>query len=365
MANRRRRYSEIVGGLNESLGEKHIPEKDSLKWQNLDAHAVEDEFLCATNIGLAIARVEYYWGELVNSYCKRKNYDYEAVMKKYGFNIGSLAEVLPQPEGQAVLDEVSENVLGTMRRIQRSFDKLPFENYSKLTQSREKVARHLRARVAKQPTGLKQIFCTIHGDYRFVDDNLVYQILGIRKDSIERSIDFERLKQEFGDEDFCLEYFDPRFTIETKIPIIAEFIDTVKPTEHDVVWDLGAFYGIIGIYGALTTPACYRCVEIVPERVKESRRIQKKFGIENVEFILKDVKNVDFSDGTIFYLFNPFSYSTLLWVGDVLHEIADSRPEPIKIGVNNDEYCYFARENWLEPISPNTNPIKLVVYQSR
>ncbi|MBI4096220.1 MAG: class I SAM-dependent methyltransferase [Candidatus Levybacteria bacterium] len=112
----------------------------------------------------------------------------------------------------------------------------------------------------------------------------------------------------------------------TPYNLIREGINWVKPTSSDVVYDLGCGYGRVCLYGALTTRAKWKGIDVVKSRLSAARRTKKRLNIPNVEFIQGNVVDQDLSDGTIFYLFNPFNADTQAEVVNKLKEIAEKKP---------------------------------------
>lgn len=55
----------------------------------------------------------------------------------------------------------------------------------------------------------------------------------------------------------------------TDYQVTRYLLNKVKPGPQDIVYDLGCGYGRVILYGALTTEARYRGIEIVGERVSD------------------------------------------------------------------------------------------------
>lgn len=99
----------------------------------------------------------------------------------------------------------------------------------------------------------------------------------------------------------------------TTLEAIAKAVDL---SEHDVIYDLGCGRG----RSVFWFNALYRCravgVEINPTFVIQARKIQKKQGIDDVEFIFANLMDVDYSDATVLYLygtaFNDAAIATLV-----------------------------------------------------
>lgn len=106
---------------------------------------------------------------------------------------------------------------------------------------------------------------------------------------------------------------------------IADFLDAMRPTADDVVFDLGSGGGKV----ALTVAASARCavhgVELVESFVADSRRAAATFGLARAQFTAGDAREVDLSVGTIFYLFHPFHGSVARDVAGSLAAMAQTR----------------------------------------
>ncbi|MFA5926624.1 MAG: class I SAM-dependent methyltransferase [Patescibacteria group bacterium] len=165
------------------------------------------------------------------------------------------------------------------------------------------------------------------------------RILGIKSNTIESKIRQRSLSQKYGFEQFTYQG--------TPYGYIRELLQVTKPGSDDIFYDLGSGYGRLPLYGAITTEAKYIGVEIVAERIRMCQQIKSRFKLSNVEFIQDNVLNVDYADGTIFFLFNPFAEPTLERVGRELEQIAKRKKITIATwGGNSDDY--FWQQSWLE-----------------
>lgn len=188
---------------------------------------------------------------------------------------------------------------------------------------------------------LKTLFMNMHLSNDKLDDDYLDSLIGIqpKKDKLE---DYHDYQTEFGVEQFIYEG--------TPYSMIREFLSFLKPSKKDIIYDLGSGYGRIVFYGALATPAFYKGIEIIPERIIACDEIKEKIKISNAEFICSNVLDARYEDGSIFFLFNPFYLETLEKVGEKLKNIAKS--DQIKVvswGGTSDEY--FSTQKWLREIS--------------
>ncbi|QRK04696.1 class I SAM-dependent methyltransferase [Archangium violaceum] len=96
---------------------------------------------------------------------------------------------------------------------------------------------------------------------------------------------------------------------------ISDFLSITSPGQHDTIYDLGCGNGKFAITVAASCSARVKGVEYGQTYVESARRTGERFGLPNLEFIHSDVRDVDLSDGTAFYLYFPF------W-GEVAHAVA-------------------------------------------
>lgn len=77
-----------------------------------------------------------------------------------------------------------------------------------------------------------------------------------------------------------------------------------------VFYDLGSGRGDVAILVSLVSNMRVKGIELQPALVEEARKRARELS-SDAEFIRADVRDIDISDGDIFYLYNPF-------VGDIL-----------------------------------------------
>lgn len=195
------------------------------------------------------------------------------------------------------------------------------------------------------PGQLKIIFSAFHHNHTPLDDSRMDKLLGLDPLFAERDLNNHLLEERNGYEQYVYEG--------TPYNMIREFLHELCPSQNDIVYDLGAGYGRVLFYGALTTEAQYRGIEIVVERVAECKRILNKWNLDNITLIVSNVLEEDISDGTIFFLFNPFTYTTL--VKTIAKIETAAKQHPIKIvswgGPSDRE---LAKQEWLVEIRRKT-----------
>lgn len=147
----------------------------------------------------------------------------------------------------------------------------------------------------------------------------------------------------------------------TPYNIIKRFLKLVQPREGDVVYDLGCGFGDVVIMGALTHPtATFKGIEFVSGRVQDANEVRERLGLENAQIIHGNVRDVDFSDGNIFYMFNPFTHETLSVVIGKLE--ARARKGRILIGSFSASNNILEIQPWLRdtiPVEPGSQDLRV------
>jgi SAM-dependent methyltransferase len=113
--------------------------------------------------------------------------------------------------------------------------------------------------------------------------------------------------------------------VPTPYPIIRGLFHGLALGPEDLFVDLGCGDGRVIFYGALTTPARFRGVELVAERVQTARDNAARLGLRQVELVNADALDVDLGQGTVFYLFRPFSPAVEVPMLARLHDEARRR----------------------------------------
>ncbi|HSX30693.1 MAG TPA: hypothetical protein VLE99_02150 [Candidatus Saccharimonadales bacterium] len=126
-----------------------------------------------------------------------------------------------------------------------------------------------------------------------------------------------------------LVYVDGETCNWTPYGVLRSIVRHLHPSAKDVVYDLGAGFGTLPIYAGATTDAVAIGIELVHHRVEVARSAIGRLGLGNVEMREGSVLDHDFSDGTVFYMFAPFSPATRNAVMARIGEIA--REQRVKV----------------------------------
>jgi len=98
---------------------------------------------------------------------------------------------------------------------------------------------------------------------------------------------------------------------------IFDLIDRTALNEHDVLVDLGSGLGHVPLLASICTRARSIGVELEPVYVDCARQSAETLNLKNVTFIQQDARAAKLTDGTVFYMYTPFT-------GNMLRAVLDS-----------------------------------------
>ena len=118
-------------------------------------------------------------------------------------------------------------------------------------------------------------------------------------------------------------------------PVVAALIET-GADEEDLFVDLGCGLGKVTALARLISGARVRGIELQQELISRAPKLA------GVEYFHGDVRDAPLDDGTIFYLYNPFSGDVLTQVLSRLREVSTKRAITIcTLGLS-------LKEDWLQ-----------------
>jgi hypothetical protein len=143
---------------------------------------------------------------------------------------------------------------------------------------------------------------------------------------------------------------------------IFHMIGLTALTESDVLVDLGSGLGHVPLLVSICTPARGIGIEMEAAYVERARQCAQRLNQDRVAFLQQDARTADFSTGTVFYLYTPFTGSILRAVLDRLRCEAASRP--IRVCSYGPCTSVIAAEPWLEG-SAALEPDRIALFSSR
>lgn len=97
---------------------------------------------------------------------------------------------------------------------------------------------------------------------------------------------------------------------------IFDFIEHASISQQDVVMDLGSGLGHVTLLTAICTGARCIGIELQAAYVASARQCAAELQVRHAQFIEQDVRAANLSEGTVFYLYTPFT-------GRILREVLD------------------------------------------
>lgn len=136
----------------------------------------------------------------------------------------------------------------------------------------------------------------------------------------------------------------------TPVRHIFDLVERAGITDADVFVDLGSGLGHVPMLVAILTGAL--CVGIERERIYAglAQRCAESLQLDTVSFEAQDVREVDLSQGTVFYLYTPFTGAILRGVLDALRRESEERS--FRIITFGPCTSVVESETWLTPVSP-------------
>ena len=131
----------------------------------------------------------------------------------------------------------------------------------------------------------------------------------------------------------------------TPVRHIVRFVELSALAAEDVLFDVGSGLGHVPILASILTGA--RCVgiELDADSVACARECAASLGLNGVSFVEGDARDADFSAGTVFYLYTPFSGTILATVLEKLRRESETRL--IRLATLGPCTLAVARETWL------------------
>ncbi len=103
---------------------------------------------------------------------------------------------------------------------------------------------------------------------------------------------------------------------------VSDFLTEMQPGVDDLVFDLGSGSGKLALTVGASSDTQVRGVEFEPSYAAEARHAAGHLGLANVNFDTADVRDVDLSSGSIFYLYYPFHGPVAAMVARTLGALA-------------------------------------------
>ena len=140
---------------------------------------------------------------------------------------------------------------------------------------------------------------------------------------------------------------EPEMVFYQKTParIIFELVQKAGFTKDDVFFDIGSGLGQVAMLVNLLTGIRTVGVEFDPAFCKYSEECAITLGLQDVAFFNVDAREADYSEGTVFFMYTPFSGKMLQGVSDLLRK--ESLKRQVRIITYGPCTAEVARQDWL------------------
>jgi precorrin-6B methylase 2 len=125
----------------------------------------------------------------------------------------------------------------------------------------------------------------------------------------------------------------------------------LRPGPDDVFYDIGSGMGRVLCVAARWRIKRVVGIELDPPRCDIARRNADRMRgrITPIDIRCEDASTADLSDGTIYFLYNPFGPDTMRDVLGHIHRSLAERPRPVRIVYHNSVHEQLMRScEWLE-----------------
>jgi len=278
---------------------------DSMVFADMLKHPPEPESLNDTELYLAFQNA--FWSRAFT----QLQWDFY-LFGHFGFGqYPKIFHKLLEPEAKAAIKQD--------RELLKLYYKSGAHAFRRIARIEARLVDEMFARFAPRPGAIRGIIEYLHGSNIPILDPVLNRLLGIRDYELEETLSP-------GIESSAAYQSEDHFYQGTPYELIRRILIELELTSSDVLVDLGSGYGRMVIYAALATNIKKAIgIELVAERASVSSRTAEELGLANVEFQNSHVKDADIQDGTVFYLFNPFSDETFALAMDKLREVAKTK----------------------------------------
>ena len=142
---------------------------------------------------------------------------------------------------------------------------------------------------------------------------------------------------------------------------VFDLIRRTRLDERDVLVDLGSGLGIVPLLVAIATGARTVGVERSTAYVAAARACARRLGLERASFECIDARRADCSQGTLFYLYTPFTGEVMRTVLATLRREAEQRP--LRVATFGPCTHVLAAEPWLRAIG-DTQAERLALFSA-
>ncbi|MCB0213355.1 MAG: hypothetical protein KDJ52_28690 [Anaerolineae bacterium] len=150
---------------------------------------------------------------------------------------------------------------------------------------------------------------------------------------------------------------------QTPARIILELVEKAQLTAEDVFYDLGSGLGQVALLVNLLSDAAVKGIEFEPAYCDYARACAVALNLSGIEFIEIDARQVNYADGTVFFMYTPFEGSMLQAVLEKLQQ--ESQQRMIRLFTYGPCTPQVSQQSWLQNVDSSGNDTyKLGIFRS-
>ncbi|MFI5162491.1 MAG: hypothetical protein ACHQHN_14520 [Sphingobacteriales bacterium] len=155
---------------------------------------------------------------------------------------------------------------------------------------------------------------------------------------------------------------EPEMVFYQKTParIVFELVEKAQFTKDDIFIDLGSGLGQAAILVNLLAGITCKGIEFEPSFCDYARACAIELNLPGVTFVNTDARKADYSEGTVFFMYTPFSGEMLRQVLELLRK--ESLLRKIKIITYGPCTAEVTAQTWLHSGATSDNIYKLTVF---
>jgi len=131
---------------------------------------------------------------------------------------------------------------------------------------------------------------------------------------------------------------------------IFRLISAAPVNQADTLVDLGSGLGHVPLLVSICTGATSIGIELDPAWNDAATQCATYLNLHRTTFFTQNAREADLSSGTVFYLYTPFTGSTLVSVLESLRN--ESSKRPIRVCTFGPCTVEVSTQTWLEPLTP-------------
>ncbi|MCB0167600.1 MAG: class I SAM-dependent methyltransferase [Anaerolineae bacterium] len=135
---------------------------------------------------------------------------------------------------------------------------------------------------------------------------------------------------------------------QTPARMMLELVEKAPLTEQAVFYDIGSGLGQVPTLVHLLTGATAKGIEFEPAYCDYARACAADLNLSAIEFINADARTVDYSDGTVFFMYTPFVGSLLQTVLEKLQR--ETHSKVVWVCTYGPCTPTVAQQSWLEGV---------------